>query len=109
MMLKEKKPFLDNQNVIERYGFLYNGFSRRSYYWEVVSIIRKEIVAGISALLIQEGTLVQCFLLLVVLFVFNLLVIKVKPYERPLLNSFELYSLQVLIITVFCGIIFLTD
>lgn len=51
--LCEKKRFLSNLNVRQRYGFLYNGFSERSYYWEVVSIVRKEMVAAISALLIQ--------------------------------------------------------
>ena len=108
-MLWERKKLLTNLNVRQRYGFLYNGFSHRSYYWEVVSIIRKEIVAAISALFIQEGTQVQSYLLLLVLFAFILLMIKVKPYERPLLNNLELYSLQVLFLTVFCGIFYLGD
>lgn len=108
LVLCEKKAFLNNANVKARLGFLYNGFSPQSYYWEIISIIRKEIVAAISALLIQEGTMVQSFLLLLFLFFFILLTLKVKPYERPLLNNLEMLSLLILILTVFCGLFFLS-
>ena len=108
VVLWEKKGLLLNEKVKERFGFLYNGFANHSYYWEVVSIIRKELIAAISALLIQEGTLVQSLLLLLILFFFIFLTIKVKPYERPLLNNLELLSLLILMLTVFCGLFFLT-
>lgn len=96
LILREKRPLLENRNVKERYGFLYNGFTTHSYYWEIVSILRKEIIAAISAFLIQEGTLIQSLVLFLFLFCFILLALRVKPYERPLLNSLELFSLFVL-------------
>ena len=87
IILREKRPQLQNRSVKEKYGFLYNGFTPSSYYWEIVSVLRKEIIAAISAFLIQEGTLIQSLALLLLIFCFILLAIKVKPYERPLLNS----------------------
>ena len=108
IILREKRPQLQNKSVKERYGFLYNGFTPSSYYWEIVSVLRKEIIAAISAFLIQEGTLVQSLGLLLLIFCFILLALKVKPYERPLLNSLELASLFVLELTVFCGVFFLS-
>ncbi len=107
LVLREKAPFLANESVKRTFGFLYNGFAPRSYYWEVLSLLRKEAVAVVSVFLIPQGTLVQALLLLLLLVAFFLLSARVRPYERPLLNSLERTSLAALALSAFVGLFFL--
>ena len=72
-------------------------------------MLRKEAVAAISVFLTQEGTLVQSYLLLMLLLLFILLTIKLRPYSRPLLTFLELLSLSALLLTVFAWAFFLSS
>ena len=107
LVLRDKRALLANTSVRLQYGFLYNGYAPRSYYWEVVSLVRKELVAGVAVFLAQQGTLAQSFVLLLLLFLALLLTLRVRPFVRPLLNSLESFSLSALIISVFAGLFFL--
>ena len=80
LILREKRAQLGNMSVRATYGFLYNGYAPRSYFWEVWGIIRKELVAGVGVFLLRAGTLVQSFILLLLLFFFLLISIKVRPF-----------------------------
>ena len=71
--------------------------------------MRKELIAAISVFLAQQGTLVQSFLLLGLLFLSLLLTLRVRPFVRPLLNSLEVFSLSALLISVFAGLFFLGE
>lgn len=61
----------------------------------------------IGVFLVQQGTLVQSYLLLLVLVLFILLTLQIQPYDRAKLNNLELYSFFTLTTTVFSGIFFL--
>ena len=58
LVLRNKRALLANTSVRLQYGFLYNGYAPRSYYWEVVSLVRKELLAGVAVFLAQQGTLI---------------------------------------------------
>ena len=105
--LQQNSSLLGNLAVKSKFGFLYNGFNRRSYYWEIVTLARKEVVAAISVFLIQRGTVTQSMLLLLTLLLFVLLTLRVAPYESPYLNKIELQSLLALSLTAFTGLFYL--
>ena len=107
LLLREKRAQLGNAEIQATYGFLYNGYAPRSYFWEVWGLLRKELVAGVGVFLLRAGTLVQAFLLLLLLFFFLLASLHVRPYLRPLMNKLELFSLSALLVTVFAGLFFL--
>ena len=107
LVLREKRAQLGNESVRATYGFLYNGYAPRSYFWEVWGIVRKQLVAGVAVFLLRAGTLVQAFLLLLLLSLFLLASLRVRPFLRPLLNSLELFSLAALLLTVFAGLFYL--
>ena len=109
LVLRENRELLGNLKLKSRLGFLYSGFRERRYYWEMVGVLRKAAIAAVSVFLIQAGTLVQSFLLLVLLVVSLLLSLRMQPYERPLLNHLELASLGALLISVFAGLFFLAS
>ena len=109
LVLYQNSSLLRNTRVKKKYGFLYNGFHARSYYWEVISIVRKEVVAAISVFLVQQGTVVQSMLLLLAMVFFVLLTIRIAPYERPQLNRLELQSLLALSLTAFVDLFYLAS
>ena len=78
--LHQNSSLLDKLAVKTKFGLLYNGFTRRSYYWEIVTLVRKEVVAAISVFLIQRGTVTQSMLLLLTLLFFVLLTLRFAPY-----------------------------
>ena len=107
LMLREKAAQLANSGVKPQLGFLYAGFTRRTYFWEVLSMARKEAVAALSTFLVPYGTTVQALLLLALLLMSLLLQLRLRPYETPLLNSLETASLAALLVSVFAGLFFL--
>ena len=55
-LLREHKARLGNEQVMERYGFLYKGYKQRTYYWESVVMFRKVAMIFIAVFLRSEGT-----------------------------------------------------
>ena len=72
--------------VKEKLGFLYNGYTSRSYYWEVVMSTRKVIIAFVSIFLTSEGSITQSLVLLVVLVFSIFLNFKVNPFTQRNIN-----------------------
>ena len=50
-VLKRNKNALDDDEVKEKFGFLYNGYQKNSYYWEIVIQLRKVLIAFVSIFL----------------------------------------------------------
>jgi hypothetical protein len=47
MNMRANKDNLNNIKVKEQFGFLYNGFRDRTYFWEIYIMYRKVLVVGI--------------------------------------------------------------
>jgi len=67
--LFRRRKKLEERKIYEVYGFLYNGYKKDTYYWELVILIRKMMVLVVSQLLSPMGNQVQAFLLLLLAFV----------------------------------------
>ena len=63
-----------------KYGFLYNGYAKKAYYWEVVISGRKIIIAFASIFLSVKGTLLQSLALLLILAFSIFITLRVNPY-----------------------------
>lgn len=107
-ILRRNRKNLEEPVVKEKLGFLYNGYTTRSYYWEVVMSGRKVIIAFVSIFLTSQGTITQSLVLFVVLVLSIFLNFKVNPFVKRNINRLEIVSLIALIITVYCGIFFLS-
>ena len=57
MMRKEKDRF-DTVAVKQRFGFLYNGYKRHNYFWEIIIMYRKIICIFIAVFLNRIGIIV---------------------------------------------------
>lgn len=59
VMLIKHKDQMDKETVRKRYGFLYNGYKQKFFYWESVIMIRKILFIGVKVLGQSYGTITQ--------------------------------------------------
>ena len=107
-LMRRDRDRLDTLNVKEKFGFLFNGFKKKYYYWEIAIMYRKALMIFIAVFLNQIGLIVQALVILIVLVVF----IQVNNIRRPFadraLNEIENLSLMTSTVTIYCGIFFLS-
>ncbi len=108
LLLRRHRNELESLHVREKFGFLYNGYAPRSYYWEAVMSGRKVVVAFVSIFLTGQGTMLQALVLFVVLIFSIFLSLRVSPFLERNVNRLEVVSLLALVVTVYCGIFFLS-
>eukprot|EP00736_Rhodelphis_marinus_P002704 Rmarinus@m.23774 len=105
-LLRQNRENLDDVNVLARYGFLYYGYEKKYYWWELWITIRKTIVVFVTVFMTGAGVTVQG-LTLMGLIVFSLtLHVYAKPFETNMLNKLEALGLVASFVTLFCGIYF---
>lgn len=100
---------LDSPRVKEKYGFLYNGYRHRLYYWESVIMFRKVAMIFITVLLSSTGRIVQALFVILLLIFYLFYTIRKKPYTTRRLNELEITSLLTSSITIYCGVFFLSS
>ncbi len=108
LFLYRSRSTLDTLTVKEKFGFLYNGYRERNYYWESVIMFRKVFMIFITVVLSSLGRIVQALAVIVLLLVYLFLTIRKKPYQTRRLNELEITSLLTSSITVYCGVFFLS-
>ncbi|CAG9330612.1 unnamed protein product [Blepharisma stoltei] len=106
--LWRNKRKLDSISVRLQFGFLFNGYKAKSYYWEFAILYRKILIVCCSVFLANVNTSIQALtvmmLLLLCLYFQNL----VQPYDGNVLNEMEIRSILVAAVTIYCGLYYLT-
>eukprot|EP00210_Caulerpa_lentillifera_P003770 g3602.t1 len=101
--LKKHKERMQEEDVVSIYGFLYKGYEPAYYYWEIVIVIRKTLIA-ILFVFVHDAELQSVFVALtLVLFLSLQLVVNPFSSSFPGLNRLESLSLGVSTI-VFLGV-----
>lgn len=93
--LNKNKDRMQDEDVVSSYGFLYKGYESRYYYWEIVIVLRKTVIAVLSVFA-QNAELQSVFISLTLVFFLSLQLI-VSPFSSdfPGLNVLESLSLAV--------------
>ena len=92
LMAKEKEN-LATVAVKMKFGFLYNGYKKDNFYWEIIIMYRKIICFFIAVALRNTGIIVQGFILLIMLVIFYQLNGINRPFGTRALNEVEDASL----------------
>lgn len=71
------RKVLERDETREEIGYLYNGYSELSYYWEPIIIIRKIVLVACASLFTSLGRKVQAMLI----FIFLLFVILLQSHK----------------------------
>ena len=109
ILLARNKDIIDSIEIREKYGFLYNGYKKKCYFWESVNMYRKICVILISVFLRIAGTITQALVIFLVLIVFLILNLKIMPFTFQSLNDMEMLSLITCMLTIYWGLFFLSD
>ncbi|CAD8209458.1 unnamed protein product [Paramecium octaurelia] len=94
---------LDDKSIRQQWGYLYNEYTHQAYFWEIVKIIEKELLL-IFLSYYDEYVVKKGILVLLVIYIYQELNIKFKPYSSPNLNKLDSYSANVCIISIALGI-----
>ena len=94
IVLYKHRKELDVLEIREKYGFLYNGYKKKYFYWESVNMYRKIIIILISVFLKLFGVITQALVVFLVLIVFLFLNIKLLPFTFKSLNDMEILSIM---------------
>lgn len=109
VVLAKNKSNLDQLDTREKYGFLYNGYKKRYYFWESVNMYRKITIIFISVFLTISGIITQALVVFMVLILFLILNLKLLPFTFKALNDMELLSILTWMLTIYWGIFFISD
>lgn len=99
---------LESISVRLRFGFLFNGYKNRSYYWEFVILYRKILIICCAVFLANVSTSIQALTVMILLLLCLHIQVQNKPFIGDVLNQMEGRSIFVAAITIYCGLYYLT-
>jgi hypothetical protein len=106
--LRKNSENLQDESQKLKYGFLYNGFSDKFYYWVFLVILRKLLIIIFFVFFSRISVPIQALCTFVVILISFLLQLRFQPYINSQLNTLELMSILVTAVTIYSGIFFLT-
>ena len=109
VVLSRSKNQLELDESREKYGFLYNGYKKQYYFWESINMYRKIIIIFISVFLKLAGVITQALVIFLVLIIFLIINLKLMPFAFKSLNDMEILSLITSMLTIYCGLFYLSD
>jgi hypothetical protein len=101
LSLYARKDKLGVKRVKMQFGFLYDGFESKYYYWEIFGLVRKVIVVAIVLMPLPDGGREVGTLAICIVFLYTHL--RNFPYEDALLDRLEQYAWLTNIFTVYVG------
>ena len=101
IVLARNKENLDDIDTREKYGFLYNGYKKKYYYWESVNMYRKISIIFISVFLRVAGVITQALVVFLVLITFLIFNVKLLPFTFKALNDMEMMSIITSMLTIY--------
>ncbi|CDW86055.1 UNKNOWN [Stylonychia lemnae] len=107
--LRKNKNKLQQEEFFGKYRMLYQGLKSEYYYWEFANILRKIFLVCINVFLNLYSNTFKALLSLLVLTGFKRIQKRLKPYKNPLYNNLEEREMQILIVTFFGALFFISD
>ncbi|GMH38875.1 hypothetical protein BSKO_06773 [Bryopsis sp. KO-2023] len=93
--LMRSSESLEQEGVVNLYGFLYRAYKKNAAAWEVVILLRKALLAAIVVFGRTLGQGIQGNLALVVMVMSIILQLLIQPFLESKLNLLELGSLTI--------------
>jgi hypothetical protein len=108
VFLSKKKKDLDELYLKLRFGFLYNGFKPKTFFWEFIVLYRKVLFITISVFLPHYSLVIQAQTVFLILLIYLLIQQRYQPYSTDDLNNLEIYSILVSCATIYAGLYYLS-
>lgn len=79
---------LDEEETRKSWGYLYNEYSPKAYFWEIVKILEKGFMI-VFLTFYEDLIIIKASLIFIITFVYSLLTKKYKPYKLSYLNFID--------------------
>eukprot|EP00004_Rigifila_ramosa_P013166 TRINITY_DN289_c0_g1_i4.p1 TRINITY_DN289_c0_g1~~TRINITY_DN289_c0_g1_i4.p1 ORF type:complete len:4683 (+),score=945.47 TRINITY_DN289_c0_g1_i4:1543-14049(+) len=99
---------MDDPFIWARYSYLIDGYKREKFYWELVIMLRKMFIVGVSVFLRYHPSN-QVFAGLWLIVVSLVMHVHHRPFENDLPTRLEMLALSVLFYILMAGSLFSTD
>ena len=107
-MYKHKHDLQEIDNKL-RFGFLYNGYRSKTFYWEFVILYRKILIICISVFFTTVSVSVQALGALLILILSIYMQMRTRPFTHKILNIMEARGILAATVTIYCGLFYLTN
>ncbi|CAD8154246.1 unnamed protein product [Paramecium pentaurelia] len=97
--LNQNKKNFNNYSIKQKFGYLFNEYSKRFYFWELIRVSQRLLLTLIIVLL-QDFIITKGILLVGLLFTYYLMFNISKPFNVGKLNKFEKECLILCIISL---------
>ncbi|KAM3132192.1 hypothetical protein pb186bvf_015652 [Paramecium bursaria] len=102
MNMSKFKHKLEDTNVLRFYGYLYNEYSKVTYYWEILKICQKELII-IFLIFYEDIIIIKGTLVFIIIFCYDIFSKTYKPYKRVDLNELDSQSSFVCAFSIVLG------
>ena len=102
---KSTNPSASSPENIDIFSFIYLGYNKQNYSWEVIMFLKKLMLTFISVFTEFFPSHSKAIILLVTLIFFLYLNVRRKPYVTDFLTNFDTLSLVVSFITASIGVL----
>ncbi|CAD8125007.1 unnamed protein product [Paramecium sonneborni] len=90
------KDKLNDEQSRKNWGYLYNEYQPKAYFWEIVKIFQKSFII-LFLTFYEDLIIIKAALIFIIVFIYSMLTKKYKPYKLPYLNYLDDMS------TLVCG------
>eukprot|EP00347_Sterkiella_histriomuscorum_P003561 403363820 len=109
VLLRNHRKSIESYETREKLGFLYKGYKSEFYYWEIIIIYRKALIAVVATTLNSLGSIFQALIALVIISLATIANARLKPFYQKQLNDLETVSLIASLLMLYCGLFFVQD
>ncbi len=92
-----------------RFGYLFNGYSKKYYYWEFIILYRKILIIFCSTFLSAISTRFQALSISILLIITFYIHQKSNPFVDLSMNEMEKRSILVSTVTIYCGLYYINQ
>ena len=98
---------LSDKSFMSKYIVLYQGLRDSAFYWEFVNTFRKITLITLNIAIPSSSSYYKALLAVIFLFLLLRLQLKIKPYQKKMVNSLEGKEIITSMITLYGASIFL--
>ncbi|CAD8126996.1 unnamed protein product [Paramecium sonneborni] len=102
--MRKIRNSLDDKNSFQKFSFLYNEYTPKSYYWEIIKMLQKISIILIVNYFEQQILIKGIFMFLIVLAYYKLC-LEIQPYKLQSINQIDGKISFLLSITLICSLL----
>ena len=106
VILFKNRNNLENESIKQYYLILYQGFTRKAFFWEFVNIFRKVIIIAVNTILSLISIVYRLMMCIILLIITERMQQRLKPYKAHENNDIEIKAIIAGTTLLFSGLIF---